>query len=61
MIYEEIAGLFFFRGNSNNNLGNGLKLGTIPYIQKTSSEPLKVKKIVFMYNTGMLQNINLYN
>ena len=44
MIYEEIAGLFFLRGNSNNNLGNGLKLGTIPYIQKTSSEPLKVKK-----------------
>lgn len=47
MIYEEIAGLFFFRGNSNNNLGNGLKLGTIPYIQKTSSEPLKVKKNSF--------------
>lgn len=43
MICEETAGLFFFRGKSNNTWGNGLKLGTISYVQKNVLWAVKVK------------------
>lgn len=42
--YVEIAELFSFRDKSNNSLENGLKLGTMSYVQKNILGTMEVSK-----------------